>query len=618
MRFRLVALLAVAIPPLAFAQARPARPRAPAPPASATTGPVAIAARYRVRILPGEGTFEIRAEFDLAAARDTVLLSLPAWSPGSYDIDNYARWVHGVRAEADGQPVFWDKADKDTWRVAAGGARRIALEFRTNPDSQMLQFSGIQPNFAFFNGTNLLVYPEGTDFAFPAELSIEAPAGWRLATGLTETGPGRYRADTYHDLVDSPVFAGRLWMDSVVVDRRPIRFAIFPDSAMSPAVWDSVRSTIQALATAQNAIFGGPPYDSYTILFYAPFQDMQWGGGLEHHNSQLDAIAGPFFATNRRTGQLGGFTQPLLSHEFFHLWNVKRIRPAEMWPYDYSREQFTPLLWWSEGVTDYYGDVTLTRAGLWNADRFLRSVGENIQQVENAGETVAVEDASINTWIHPTYVDEAQYYYPKGSLLGLMLDIQIREATNNQHSLDDVMRALWTDYYQRGRGFTTRDLLGIIRPWFAGVDDFYLKYVNGREGLPYVQVLPRGGIGVEAVETRIARVGIQTGEAKDGGVEVLRIFPGSVASEAGLQAGDILVRVGDVAVTDPQAFVGQYRARYGMTEGAPIELAWRRAGAPMTGRSTVRISVERTYRIAPASSAQGIALQIRNAILGQR
>jgi predicted metalloprotease with PDZ domain len=565
-----------------------------------TFAPVSLSAQtahYRVRIDPAADVFEVRAEFDLAAGRDTVLLSLPAWSPGSYDIDNYARWVHGVRAFADGRPVFWDKLDKDTWRIAAGGARRVALEFLANPDSAMLQFSLIDGDFAFFNGTNLLVYPEGTNFRFPAELEVIAPDGWRLVTGLADAGPHRFRADNYHDLVDAPVFAGsHIWLDSVIVDGKPVRFAIAPDSAMTPAIWDSVAHALRQLATAQNRIFGGPPYDSYTILFYAPFADMQWGGGLEHHNSQLDAIAAPFFAANRQTGQLGAFTRPLISHELFHLFNVKRIRPAEMSPYDYSREQYTPLLWWSEGVTDYYGDVTLARGGLWSVDRFINSMNSNLVQVEDAAESVSAEDASINTWIHPTFVDEAQYYYPKGSLLGLMLDIQIRDATANRHSLDEVMRTLWTDFYRRGRGFTTADLLGIIRPWFAGVDDFYRRYVNGREPLPYQQILPKGGIAVDLRETRVPFIGVVTSEAKDGGVEVGRVAPNSVAAEAGVQSGDILLRVGEVTTADPQTFGGAYRQRY-TTEGETIQLSWRRAGQPMTGRGSVTLRVDRNWRL---------------------
>jgi len=160
---------------------------------------------------------------------------------------------------------------------------------------------------------------------------------------------------------------------------------------------------------------------------------------------------------------------PLLSHEFFHLWNVKRIRPAEMWPYDYHAEQYTPLLWWSEGVTDYYADLTNLRSGLWSADQFLQNTTSNIDQVEQTPEPWSVEDGSEATWIHEVYINSSQLYYPKGSLLGFLLDISIRDATDNAHNLDEVMRALYTRYYRQSKGFLTADLLKELRG--AGMPD---------------------------------------------------------------------------------------------------------------------------------------------------
>jgi hypothetical protein len=210
----------------------------------------------------------------------------------------------------------------------------------------------------------------------------------------------------------------------------------------------------------------------------------------------------------------------------------------------------------------------------------------NIRQVEDAQEIVAAEDASTNTWIHPTFVDEAQYYYPKGSLLGLMLDIRIREATNGRKSLDDVMRALWTDFYRRGRGFTTAELLGIIRPWYGGVDDFYQRYVHGREALPYADVFAHAGIAVTVRESKSPRIG---------------------------------VGFGDVSTSDPQNFGAQYRVRYGAAEGMAIVLSWVRGGQPMTGRGTVRLVTEHSYEVARDPAATPQARAILDGILsGQR
>jgi predicted metalloprotease with PDZ domain len=565
---------------------------------------------YRVGLGTTSGRgFQVRAEFPVPAGRDTFLVSLPAWTPGSYEIMNYARYVHGFAAATTaGQPLFWDKFDKDTWRIVTGGARRVVVEFQTDPDSVALELSRIGPDFAFFNGANLFPYPEGAGFDFPADVVLDLPPGWRVATGLPAAAePGHYHASSYHDLVDSPVFAGRFAFDSVVVDGRPVRFAIYPDSALTPAVWDSVADALRRIAAAEDRIMGGPVDSGYTVLVYAPDR-LDWAGGLEHRNSQFDAIALGFFATDARRGVLGPFTRPLLAHEFFHLWNVKRIRPAELWPYDYAHEQYTPLLWWSEGVTDYYADVALTRGGLWSVDRFIASANDNIEQVEGAAEIVSAEDAGIDTWISPTWVDEAQYYYPKGALLGLMLDIEIRRATANRHSLDDVMRWLLDDSWRRGRGFTTRDLLGAIRPWYPEVDDFYRRYIRGREPLPYASVLPAAAIAVDSRESRTPFVGVGTEEGENGEVRVATVIPGSLADSAGIRPGDVLVRLGDVAVSG-DAWPALFGARYRTAIGQPIRVVYRRGAKVLTGsgvvgvRVTRRIALRRDPAAPPAAQA---------------
>jgi len=573
---------------------------------------------YRVRVAAaGPRAFQVRAEFPVPAGRDTFEVALPAWSPGSYEIMHYARYVHGFAATApDGRPLAWSKAGPDAWRILTGGATRVVVEFLTDPDSVALELGRVDADFAFFNGTNLFPYPVGAGFDFPADVALDVPAGWRIATGLAPAGgPGRYRAASYHDLVDSPAFLGRFALDSVAVDGRTVRLAIYPESALTPAVWDSVADALRRIAATQNRIMGGPPYDDYTVLVYAPAAALDWAGGLEHRNSQLDIIAQDFFATDRRRGVLGEFTRPLLAHEFFHLWNVKRLRPAALWPYDYAHEQVTPLLWWSEGVTDYYGDVTLARGGLWTAEQFVASMNADVQQVEDAAETVSAEDASTDTWIKPTFVDEAQYYYPKGALLGLMLDIRIREATGGRHSLDDVMRALLAGAWRRGRGFDTPELLDAIRPWYAGVDDFYRRWVRGREALPYDSVLPRAGIAVERHEERIPRIGVATEKAEEGGATVTEVEPGSLAEAAGVEPGDVLLKVGEISTTTP-VWPLLFRTRYAGADGREIPVVYRRAGRQVARAGTVHVRVVRTIQLTLDPQASPEARAILQGIAG--
>ncbi len=583
--------------------------------------PCALAAQgisYRVSVgNTGDRTFHVHAEFPVPAGRDTFLVSLPVWSPGSYEIMDYARYVHGFAATADGRPLFWDKEAPSTWRIATAGASRVAVDFETDPDSIALELSRIEPGFAWFNGTNLFPYPDGGSFDFPSEVVLDVPDGWQIATGLTPAGGrGRYRAASYHDLVDCPTFLGRFAFDSVIVDGRPVRLAVYPDSALTPAVWDTVSDALRRIAAAEDRIMGGALDSGYTVLVYAAPGELDWAGGLEHHNSQFDAIALSFFATDRRRGTLGEFTRPLLAHEFFHLWNVKRIRPAALWPYDYARAQPTPLLWWSEGVTDYYADVALARSGLWTVDGFVAAANENVQQVEQAAEIVSAEDASVDTWIHPTWVDEAQYYYPKGSLLGLMLDIEIRAATGDRHSLDDVMRALLDDFWRRGRGFTTEDLLARIRPWYPGVDGFYDRYVRGREPLPYDSVLPLGGIAVERHEEHVPIVGVSTDRPAEGGVLVGAVVPGSLAEAVGIAPGDVLLKVGGVETATAMWPVA-FQSRYAKAAGQPITVVYRHGGRTVTRTGTVQVRTLRSVALRRDPQAGAAAQAILRGITGR-
>jgi len=574
---------------------------------------------YRVAVGgTGYRAFRVTAQFPVPAGRDTLLVSLPAWTPGSYEILNFARYVHSfAAATAEGRPLFWDKLDKDTWRIATAGARQVVLTFETNPDSIALELCRIGPDFAYLNGADLFPYPEGAGFDFPADVEFDVPAGWRVATGLSPAGrPGAYHAASYHDLVDSPAFLGHFALDSVTVDGRTVRLAIWPDSALTPAVWDSVGESLRRIAAMGDRMMGGPPYDDYTVFVYAPPDELTWAGGLEHRNSQFDIISMDYFATDRRRGILGEFTRPLLAHEFFHLWNVKRIRPAAMWPYDYAHEQYTPLLWWSEGVTDYYADVTLARSGLWSPAAFVASASSNAQQVERAAEIVSAEDASVDTWTRPTWVDEAQYYYPKGSLLGLMLDIEIRAATANAHSLDDVMRALLTDFWRQQRGFTTADLLALVRPWYPGVDDFYRRYIQGREPLPYETVLRLGGIAAAVQETRTLLLGLSVEKPVEGGVLIAAVAPGSLAESAGLMPGDVLVRLGDVA-TSGLSWPALFRARYAKAASQPIEVVYRHEGREVVRTGTVQVRTSRTVSLKPDPNAGPAARAIFAGITGQ-
>src|SRR5437660_1229898 len=414
--------------------------------------------RYEVAV--ARGAFHVTAEFP-TSGKDTLFVSLPAWSPGNYEIQNYARYVHGFGAKnSSGQPLYWDRADKDTWRVATGRSDRVTVEFDYSSDTIDLSIARTVQDFAQFLGTNLFMFEEG-QWARPAEVRFRLPAGWQVTTALKGPANGVYRAGDYHELADAMTFVGRYSLDSLQADGKWIRIAVWPAADYTPAVARNLRTGVAKIAPVQNRIMGEAPYDVYTVFFNVIHGPIDFGGGLEHSSSQYDIM--PALAFADPSGTLGDFMYQLLSDEFFHLCNVKRIRTAESHPYDSHCEPYTPLVWWSEGVTDYYADLTNLRAGLWTPDRFFGNIEQNVEQVESAPEPWSEEDGSVATWINEVYVNSSQLYYPKGALTGMVLDVAIRDATDNRRSLDDVTRPLYTRFYQRRKGFTTADLLGLLR-----------------------------------------------------------------------------------------------------------------------------------------------------------
>ena len=377
-----------------------------------------------------------------------VLLSLPAWTPGAYEISNFARWLTAFEATGDGHALTWDKLDYDTWRIRPAGAKSVRVTFRYRADTLDNAMSWTKPDFLLFNGTNLFLYPEGQPLDFAATVSVHTEADWNVTSGMSSAGKARtFTAANYHDLVDMPFFVGHYDLDSARVVNHWVRLATYPAAARSAPVarrgaWDQLKKVIPPEA----AVFGETPWSSYTVMAIV---DSTYGGasGLEHQSSHVDVLAPSYMGSE--------FLPSLYAHEIFHSWNVKRLRPAEMWPYEYSHPQPTPWLWVSEGITDYYADLAEVRGGVVDEKGFYALTAGKMNEVMD-GVPVALEDASLNTWVHP--VDGTGYsYYPKGSLAGLMLDIMIRDASDNKHSLDDVMRGLYQSAYKHGHGFTSAD-----------------------------------------------------------------------------------------------------------------------------------------------------------------
>lgn len=539
------------------------------------------------------------------AGKDPVLLSLPAWTPGAYEISNYARSVQAFGATGNGKPLTWDKIDYDTWRVQPSGAKSITVSFDFLADTLDNAMAWARPDFTFFNGTNVFLYPEGRGTDFAATVTVKTEADWRVVTGMTTTGALTYAAKNYHDLVDMPFFVGTFELDSTRVADKWVRLASYPAGLLSGEPRKELWSQVERFLPTEIAVTGEAPYEHYTI--FTVF-DSSFGGGsaLEHQNSHV-GIYTPFIIGNQALPSI-------TAHEIFHLWNVKRMRPADMVPYRYDRPEPTTWLWVSEGITDYYADLALVRGGVVDSAGFLGLTNGKIQEVA-AAPAVALEDASLSTWIHPT--DGTGYlYYPKGSLAGFMLDVMIRDASDNRKSLDDVMRAVYQSTYKNGRGFTAQDWWGAVSAAAGGKSfaDVNTKYIDGREPFPWATVLPLAGLKLKSDSVREPRVGIFTAADSTGNIVITQLEPGGSAAKAGVQPGDLLLEIGDMPVTDA-TFGQRFRARFAKSEGQSIPIKVRRGeqvlSLPMIVQATVRVDTQLQWD--PGASPK--AVRIRHGIM---
>ena len=537
------------------------------------------------------------------AARGEVVLSLPAWTPGAYEISNFARKVENFSATSGDRGLTWDKLDYDTWRVRVDDPGRTIVSFEFLADTLDNAMAWARPDFAFFNGTNVFLYPEGGSKDFPATVTIQTEPGWSVATGMRTAGvTGRYREENYHDLVDMPVFIGAIEFDSTEYDGKEYRLASYPAGVLTGEAREAFHDQIHRMAAAESRVFGETPWDSYTTMLV--FDSAYPGGSaLEHQNSHV-GIYNPGF--------VGNAVLPLITgHEMFHAWNVKRLRPVQMVPYRYDRAQPTPLLWVSEGITDYYADLALVRARILPEQVFYLLTAGKINSVAGAP-PVALEDASLSTWISPQD-GTGTIYYEKGSLVGFMLDVLIRDATNNHASLDDVMRSLYGEAYKQGRGFTNDEFWTVVQE-VSGRDltDWYRRYVDGRDEFPWPEIVQLAGLVLDSAQ--VPQLGVQT-TFDSSGAFVSDVTPGGAAERAGIRVGDYIVSVGDVKA-DAGDWGFRFRSRYQRSaEGMPIEIVVKRGSETLTLSGALAFRAQVDYSLGPSPFASAKAARIRAGIL---
>ena len=544
--------------------------------------------------------------FNVGSARP-VLLSLPAWTPGSYEIRNFAKYITGFSASGEGRGIRWDKVDYDTWRLRPAGAGKMTVRYDVRADTFENASAWTQKDFAFFNGTNVFLYPEGLGYDFTSSIAVNIPSGWKVATGMTGSAASRtFSSSNYHELADHPFFVGNFDLDSSDVSGVMVRFATYPSGASNPrahaVAWEQVRKILPV----QSAIFGETPFRTYTVLQVV---DSLFPGAaaLEHENSQLLIMSPDFLGTVT----LGG----LYAHEIFHAWNVKRLRPAEMVPYNYAQAQPTTLLWVSEGITDYYADLSLVRSGSATTEQFLFLTLSKYEEVLNADRIEALEDLSLSAWLSGSG-GGSELYYPKGALAGLMLDIAIRDASGNRASLDDVMRDLYVRTYKQQKGFTNEQWWAAVSRFAGGksFNDFYAKYVDGRERFPLDSMLRIAGLMLKETAFRIPKLGVSLQEDSVGS-RVFSVEPSGPAARVGIQAGDYVVSLGGISADAPDA-VEQFGRKYmSAAEGTPVSVDVRRGDQILHFTAPLAFMTRSLRQILPDTAATPKAIAIREGLL---
>jgi predicted metalloprotease with PDZ domain len=542
-------------------------------------------------------------EMSIKGIRETtVSVSLPAWSPGMYRIENYARNVQDFRAlNAHNQPLNWEQADKQTWRIAKQAADDVEVRYQVFSRDLNDQMADVAPPTTF-------MYVVGQKHV-SCTLKYNAPGGWKVYTGLEKRGD-RYFASDYDIFIDAPALIGEFKvLDFEAGGAR--HYLVFSKRDISLSA-PQVTSDVQDIVEATSAIFGKLPYKEYFFLFKV---QPQATNAVEHLNSTHITVGENDFVSQASYRQV----LATVAHEFVHLWNVKRIRPAVLGPFDYTREVHTRLLWMFEGITSYYGDLLLVRANIDMPTEYLSRMAAVIDSLEHSPgrRMMSVEEASWNAWTRSDNLDNNTVsYYTKGELIGLLLDIEIRARTKNQKSLDDVMRYLLETYGNKGVGFPEDGFLKAIET-VSGSDfhEFYDIAVQSRKELDYNRYIRQAGLSVDVqLQPAAIYVGIEFEPSESGFPRVRRIAANSPAERARLDGGDVLLAMNDERLT-----FENFRSRlHSHTIGETVRLTVLRSQRVVNltivpvDFQEVRWQVNEMFRATPEQ------LQLKNSWLGIR
>lgn len=543
---------------------------------------------------PATHLIEVEMRVKWAQMPNSLEIKMPVWTPGSYLIREYARHVQDfVVKDAGGGVLTWSKTNKNTWTVDTKNVKDVVATYRVYANELTVRTNELNDEHAFWNNGALLMFVKG-QLKVATTVKVNPAKNWRVATGLprVEGTENTFRAADYDVLYDSPFEVSDFKEIKFDVQGKTHRYVITGEGNYD---LNRLAADTAKIVEETYKIFGELPYDDYTFIV-----NTRGGGGLEHLNSTaLQTNRFAFKPDSRYKNFLY-----LVAHEFFHAYNVKRIKPDVLGPFDYENENYTRLLWVAEGTTSYYEGILLRRAGLITDKEFLSVKAGAIQALQSRPgrfET-SLEEASLDAWIKYYRQDENSInnqisYYDKGEIVSMMLDMSIRVASGGAKSLDDVMRYLYAESYKKNKNFSPADFQKACE-LIAGksLDDFFAKYVRGREEIDYNSIVTPFGIELKAFESNAGRSYIGADMVEENNRLNIRSVPANTpAYEQGLNSGDQIVAVDGYRASQTflQTYIGERKP------GDKIKLTIFRFDKLIEINFTLGSNTRRDYGFAP-------------------
>ncbi|SDE75527.1 Predicted metalloprotease, contains C-terminal PDZ domain [Mucilaginibacter pineti] len=535
-------------------------------------------------------------------------LKMPVWTPGSYLVREFAKNIEGFSANINGKTVASPKINKNTWRISSKGVSSVTIKYRVYAFEISVRTSFVDASHGFLSTSGIFIYPANMLHS-PSTITIKPYKDWsKVSTSLemVNNDPFVRHSPNYDILFDSPIEVGN--QDVFGFDASGVKYEI---CMYGGGNYDKERliKDVHKIVDQEAAVYGENPNRHYVFIVH---NHLRGGGGLEHLSSTVLGASRDAFGTEKGYQSFLG----LVAHEHFHLWNVKRLRPIVLGPFDYDNENYTTNLWIAEGFTEYYQEIIVRRTNLYTPENYLDQIAVEFNTLENLpGKDVqTVAESSFDAWIKAYRPNENSNnttisYYNKGAIIGMMLDLEIINDSKGKYSLDNVMRYMYTEYYKnKKRGYTDAEFKKGFE-MFAGkkLDDFYKNYVNGLTPIDYNKYLGYAGYKItdELANSNDATLGIATATTAAKKVIVTAVTRGTAGYIDGININDELTAIDGNPITDASTMLNDKKP------GDKLAISLIRDGLPVNLTVTLLRNTRVKYKIVPVDNATPAQLAVR-------